>query len=337
MKRNILVPCGGKWVGAIMALKAAQAEVPELAGGSVFVADREALTPAGCFADGNFVVPSVADEDYIDALLSICERADIRVIVPLIDIDLDRQSPHLARFEAIGTTVVTPPEHLVQLCLDKNQFDAFCEEEGLPVPRRVHVGDLASASFPLFGKRLRGFGSIGAGVVKDAAEARAMEEVAPSIFQEVIDAEEVSVDVFINRDGKLIARVPRQRDKVIGGEAQRSHTLTDPAVLALADRTAEALARRGLRGPANIQLFLSDPLTLIEVNTRLGSCTVLSNAATGGRIYRSVLLEACGGTAEGDPDDYNPKLHIYRFTGDVFYEGESMVSAAPPVPERGEG
>ncbi len=333
--RDILVPCGGKWVGAILALKQAQTEVPALAGGRVLVADREALTPAGCFADGRFQVPGVADPGYVDALLAICRREGVRVVVPLLDIDLDRLCHHLERFAAIGTHVVCPPPELTALCLDKDRFDAFCGDEGLPVPRRVSVDALDGAAYPLFGKRLRGFGSIGAGVVRSATEARAMHAAAPSIFQEVVDAEEVSVDVYINRDGALVARVPRQRDKVVGGEAQRSHTLTDPAVIALADATARALAKRGLRGPANIQLFLSAPHRLIEVNTRLGSCTVLSNAATGGRIYRAILEEACGGLATGDPDDYEAGLHIYRYTGDVFHRGAVAVGAAPPLPGAG--
>lgn len=329
MRRDVLVTCGGKWVGMVLALKQAQSEVPALAGGRTLVADRDELTPAGCFADARFQVPGINDPGYVDALVELCEREGVRALVPLIDIDMRRLAPAADRFAAVGTHLVSPTVDLVDLCLDKERFHGFCVEHDLSVPRAFSAQDLHEATFPLFYRRRQGFGSIGSGRADDLAEARAALEETELVFHQFVDADEVSVDAYINRDGRCVVRVARVRDKVVGGEAQRSHTIDDPKTLALADATIDALAAAGLRGPLNVQMFLSEPRQLIEVNTRLGSCTVLSNAATQGRLLRSLLAECAGETAEGDRDAFQRDLWIYRYTGDVFHTGPTPVRFSP--------
>lgn len=330
MRRGVLIPCGGRWVGAVFAVRQAMSELPAFEGGRVVVADRDPATPAGFFADATVQVPSIADEGYVEALLDACARFEVRVVLPLIDLDLMRLAPHLDTFRAAGTEVVCPPPEVVDLCMDKGAFHAFCAGAGLPVPRRHGADSAVNAPFPLFARRIRGFGSIGARVVQDLDALQALGDLEDWIVEELVEGDELSVDCYLNRDGVLTVRVPRQRDKVVGGEAQRSHTLDAPETRALADRTARALAAAGLRGPFNLQLFRGGGGSLIEVNTRVGSCTVLSNQATDGRLYRSILTEAAGGLAEGDPDDYRRDLAIYRFTGDVYLDGGRVLGAVPP-------
>jgi biotin carboxylase len=118
---------------------------------------------------------------------------------------------------------------------------------------------------------------------------------------------------------------------VVGGEVHQSHTVRSPGIAALADRTIDALVRRGLRGPLNIQLFASAQPLLIEVNTRLGSGSVLSNTATGGRLLVSVLADACGATCEGDRDDYVAGLWLQRYWGDIVHDGVRALAGHPPA------
>lgn len=328
--RQVLVTCGGKWVGMVLQLRRAMREVPAFAGGELLVADRAELTPAGCFADRSFVVPPIADDAYHRRLLELCERHRVGALVPLIDLDLERLAPHGDAFAAVGTTLVCPPPALVELGFDKIRFAAFADEEGLPYPAHVPVERLEEADYPLFHKRRRGFGSIGIGRVEGPAEAkRALEATPELVFQRVVDATEFSVDAFLSRSGRATVRVMRERQKVVGGESQWTRTTHRPPVAALADRTLAALAHRGLTGPLNLQIFDAEPACLIEVNTRLGSASVLSNMATGGRLLRSVLTEAAGGAADGDPDDYRRGLSLYRFSGDVFHDGAEVAGIFP--------
>ena len=134
------------------------------------------------------------------------------------------------------------------------------------------------------------------------------------------------------RDGRCLVRVPRLRDKVVGGEAQQTHTLRCPPVAELADRTIAALVGRGMHGPLNIQIFGGPEPVLIEVNTRLGSASVLANAATEGRLFTAVLADACGYGIHGDPDDYVEGLWLQRYWGDIVHDGRRLLRSHPPSP-----
>lgn len=328
--QNLLITCGGKWVGIVIQLREAMRRNPLLAEGKIVVASSDELTPAGCFADQAVQVPPIRDPGYVDRLIEVCLQHRIRVVVPLIDLDLERLSPHLARFGEIGTTVVCPQPKLVDLCFDKLAFAQFAAHNGLRHPQTVSPPDLAGLRFPVFYKRRRGFGSIGSGICQSPEEAIRLSAAAPDlVFQELVNAPEITVDAYIARSGRCVVRVSRVRDKVVAGESYKSYTVCLPAVDDLAKRTIEALAREGLRGPLNVQIFHTTEPVLLEVNTRLGSAVVLSNVATGGRLFDTLLHEALGGTSEGDPSDYRVGLHLNRFLGDVFHTGTEVVAVKP--------
>lgn len=328
---NVLVPCGGRWVGLVLRLKRAMMGSPALQGGSLFVADCDTLNPAGSFVDGTLVVPPVAHSDYVESLFQLCVAHDVRVVVPHLDIDLDRLAPRQRRFADAGIALVCADADLVELCRDKSRFQQFAHEEGLPQPRSYAAEELRDDCFPLFAKRGRGCASAGSGVCRSLAEASAALQRYPDlIFQELVERPEVSVDGYVSAQGRCTVRVPRLRERVIGGEAVQSRTFRDAAVANLADRTIAALARRGFRGPLNVQVFSGEQPLLIEVNARLGSASVLADQATDGRYFTSVLREACGDVAEGEPDDYRDGLQLFRYWGEVYHDGKGVTQFCPP-------
>lgn len=330
MYSNVLVTCGGRWVGLVLQLKQAMSTVPTLRAGHLFVADHAGLTPAGHFADQSFVVPSAADDDYVPALLELCKAEQVRILLPHTDIDLCLLAVHGSEFARVGVTVVCPPPEIAELCTDKAHFNAFAQREQLSTPQSFSNENVASERFPLFAKQRRGFGGNGATICRSMEDARRILEHDPSVLlQEFVDADEISVDAYVTSDGRTIVRVPRIRDKVVGGEAVMSHTIRDPAIANLADRTIAALTRRGYRGPLNLQLFRDTPPKLIEVNPRLGSASLLANVATGGRFFSAILSDAVGAVPDGDPDDYRENVHLYGYQGVLFHEEDATTCVYP--------
>jgi carbamoyl-phosphate synthase large subunit len=328
--RNVMVTCGGNWVGMAWHLRWAMDGVAALRGGEVVVADMSSPTPAGLFAGREVVVPPIADTGYVPALLAACRENDVRVLVPIIDLDLNRLAPHRQAFEAAGTTVVSPPPEVCELCFDKVLFQRFAEAEGLNPPRAYGADEVGAARYPLFYKRRLGYGSIGAGVARSPEVVRdALARDPDLLVQELVDAPEASVDAYVARSGRCAVRVQRLRTKVVGGEAWRSVTVRLDPVRELAERAVCALAGRGLRGPLNVQVFVSDPPRIGEVNPRLGSASVFSNFACRGRLFRSVLAGACGEDVEGDPDDYRVGLQLRRFVSDMYLDGGKVLGVVP--------
>ena len=329
-KNSVLVTCGGQYVGMILQLKMTMPRIPALMNGHLIVADKAELTPAGLFADRSVQVPAINDPQYIQALLAVCEEYNIRVIVPLIDIDLVRISPYLHLFWDKGIEVVCPPEHLVHLCFDKALFQEFLNEEGIAYPKTYKAGELGESSFPVFYKSRLGFGSIGSGVAKNFYDLQnVMQDFDSFVVQKLILAPEVSADAYISKSGQCTVCVPRIREKVVGGQAHVSRTIMNSEISETCRRIIKGLTERGLRGPLNIQLFLLDKPLVIEVNTRLGSASLLSNIASKERLFFDLLNEASGGKSEGNPDEYVSNLSLYRFLGDVFHMHDHVYKVLP--------
>lgn len=331
-RNNLLVTCGGRYAGMVAQLRATLPQVPALAGGKLFVADLEAVAPAGYFADATFPVPGFRDPAYVPRLLELCTKHGVRVVLPLIDLDMAHLVPHHAAFAAAGVTLVAPGADLMDLCFDKLSFEAFAQTHGLRTPRCYAEGALEGAPYPLFHKPRRGFGSQRTGFVATAAEARALLAEEPDlVFMEACSGAEISVDAFVSRDGRLMHAVQRVRDKVLGGEAIRSHTVKLGHIAEAAERVLRALAGEGFHGPANLQFFLTEDPPCFDVNLRLGAGgATLSNQATGGHFFESLLREACGELAPAPDGDYEEGLALYKYMGDCFHRQDGTVWKAFP-------
>ena len=98
------------------------------------------------------------------------------------------------------------------------------------------------------------------------------------MLQEYLPGEEYSVDVYVRRDGRVIAAVPRDRMKIDFGIAVASRTLNLPDLMQSAIRTAEVI---GVRGCANVQFKrgADGVFKLLEVNPRFPGTLPLTTAA----------------------------------------------------------
>ncbi len=96
-------------------------------------------------------------------------------------------------------------------------------------------------------------------------------------MQTAVRGEEFTADVLVDRDGLLMACVPRWRLATKAGTSTTGETFADPAVRAAVTRTVDAV---GLEGPLNLQGFVHDgDVTVIEVNPRFSGGLPLSLAA----------------------------------------------------------
>lgn len=169
---NVLLTCAGRRNYLVHAFR--EAVGPR---GRVFVADARADASALGEADAGFVLPPVADVEYLDRLLALCREQSVGLLVPLNDHELPLLAAHRARFRAIGTRVVVAAPSVVAMCADKWATYTFLRARGIPTARTYRTfADARAAlvcgeiSFPLVLKPRWGSGSVGVEYVHDADE-----------------------------------------------------------------------------------------------------------------------------------------------------------------------
>ena len=85
--------------------------------------------------DAAYPVPRGDDPGYADALLEICRREKVDVLLPIMSVELETLSRNKARFEAAGTRVSVSDLEPLAVANDKAALFAFLRERGLPCAR----------------------------------------------------------------------------------------------------------------------------------------------------------------------------------------------------------
>src|SRR5699024_5514997 len=92
---NVLVTSAGRRVKIVEYMK----ESLESLGGTVIATDCDIHAPAIHFADDYEIVPRIDNSNYIQVILVICEKYDIKVIISLIDPELELFANNKEKFD----------------------------------------------------------------------------------------------------------------------------------------------------------------------------------------------------------------------------------------------
>ena len=103
--------------------------------------------------DAAYRVPRGNDPAYADALMEICKKEKVDVLLPIMSVELEALSEKKAAFAAIGTMVsVSDPEPLAIANNKKRLFD-YMKEQGLPCAQyyMIHSSEQLRACAGLLG------------------------------------------------------------------------------------------------------------------------------------------------------------------------------------------
>jgi carbamoyl-phosphate synthase large subunit len=303
----VLFTCAGQRVDIVDAFNRA--------GATTVATDVNALAPALYRADVHALVPAVGNEGYVPALRGLVEQHDVRVVVPLTDLD---QLVLAESRAALGTLVLLPEPEIVERLADKYLAHVLFEERGIASPPTwLPNGVPDDAAFPLLVKARHGFGSRHIYRAEDRAQLGFFLGYTPvdSIVQACLGGEEFSIDVFCDLDGRCLNAIPRTMIESKGGESIKGMTIRDERLIELARDVAEKLR---LVGPANIQCFREADGThyLTDINPRFGGGFPLPLAA-GGRYPELALALARGEQPEPRLGDFREGIVMTRFFSDL--------------------
>jgi carbamoyl-phosphate synthase large subunit len=286
------------------------------AGATTLGVDADPLAPALYHCDERVIVPRIADPRYVPTLARLREQHDVRLVVPLNDLDF----PVLAREreQLAPALVLLPDAEATARMSDKLEAHRFFVANGIPSPRSWAPEDVPDdVRYPVLVKAREGFGS------RNIHRAADREQLAfflgyttvPSFVQEVCRGEEFSIDVFCDMDARCLNAIPRTMLLSKGGESIKGASIRDRELIEHGARVAETI---GVKGPANVQCFREpdSSLPITDVNTRFGGGFPVPLAA-GGRYPELALALARGERPEPRLGDFEEGVVMTRYFSEV--------------------
>lgn len=296
------------------------------------------------YAAGLYLVPEARrallprgdDPAFADALLALCEREAVDVVVPTVDSELLPLARARARFAAAGVTLVLASEPTLATCLDKWALDARCRGQvRTPACWLVDAAfDPAAPELPAIVKPRSGSGSRGIALLRTRAELEALPRDATLLVQEHLPGAEFSLDVLARGDGEVVAVVPRERLKVDSGIAITGRTVRDEALEAFGADVARLI---GLTTVANVQAkrAADGAPALLEVNARFPGTMPLTIAA-GVDMPSIAVAEALGAPVPAGPLPFE-EVAMVRFFQERFFAHDEIASLERAAERVGSG
>jgi len=304
----VLFTCAGQRVDIVSAFGRA--------GATTLATDINPLAPALYHADRYALVGRVDDPDYVPQLRRLVEQHDVRLVVPLTD--LDQELLAARRDELAPALVLLPRADIVAAMADKFRAHELFVRRGIGSPDTWLPENLPDeVPFPVLVKARVGFGSRHVYRCGDRAQLdfHLVHTPVDSMIQAACGGEEFSVDVFCDFDGNCLNAIPRTMIESKGGESIKGMTIADGELIELGRTVAEALP---LAGPANVQCFREPDgrLLVTDVNPRFGGAFPLPLAA-GSRYPELALALANGERPEPSVGEFRAGIVMTRFFSDL--------------------
>jgi len=321
----VLFTCAGQRVDIVSAFGRA--------GATTVACDANPLAPALYHADRHALVPRIDDPAYVPELARLVRDHDVRLVVPLTDLDHDV----LARSrEELGALVLLPEPEVVEALADKWLSHRLFEERGIGSPPTWLPDALPDdLEFPVLVKARHGFGSRGIYRCADRRELDFFLDYTDhdSMVQACCKGEEFSIDVFCDLESRCLNAVPRTMIESKGGESIKGMSIADERLVEVGRHVSETL---GLVGPANVQCFREpDGRHLVtDINPRFGGGFPLPTAA-GSRYPELALALAAGERPEPRLGEFRAGLVMTRFFSELVLsadEGGTLTPFAEELP-----
>ena len=257
-------------------------------------------------------------------VIEICEKNDVRLIIPTIDTELPVYAGNKAKFSKHGITVNISSPETVEIAADKRTTSKFLRDLGVSTVRQESLETAARSlhywNFPVIAKPALGSSGVGVRLIMSVDDFVALSPRPGYIVESYAAGYEVTVDVFV-LDGRCVLTVPRRRLEVRGGEVSKGVTMRHPGMMSVAQMVSEALP--GAFGVLNVQLFhdpLDDAITVSEINARFGGGFPLSLAA--GALCPSWLIELAVSRKPSVTNEWTDNLTMLRYDDAVFIDGK---------------
>jgi carbamoyl-phosphate synthase large subunit len=320
---NILITSAGRRVELVRAF---QTELKKkFPFSKVYTAEANPEWSSACrVSDEFFTIPRVDNENYINSILELCIKKEIKIVIPTIDTELLVLSDSKELFLLNNIHIVISDFELISKCRDKRQTNILFKDLKINIPSAI---DKKNLSFPFFIKPYDG------SLSKDIYLINCKEELTDSLlnnpklmFMEYInpkDFNEYTIDAYYDKNSNLRCLVPRRRIEVRGGEISKGKTEKLNFYSILKDKLGFI---KGAKGCLTIQFFIgkvTEEIYGIEINPRFGGGFPLSYAS-GANYPEYIILEYMMNEPITFNDNWIENRVMLRFDSEVILDQDDF-------------
>ena len=262
------------------------------------------------------IPPAKNAEEYLIALLDICEKDKVDVLLPQNTFELEILANNRYKFEKVGTKVVTASKTSIDIANDKYFLMKTCRELGVPVGDfyKVNTFEELISKAKILGwpstnvvvKPPVSNGMRGVRVISESIDRKKMfyDEKPNSLYTtmkdlknvlgdsfpdlivtEFLPGKEFTVDVF--KDDKNTTVIPRIRHQVRSGITFSGEVIKHDDLISYCKLISEELNMENCYG-FQFKLDKNNVPKILESNPRIQGTMVLATIANANIIYASV-------------------------------------------------
>jgi len=247
-------------------------------------------------SDAGFLIPREGkDGKFIKALLEICQKEKVAILIPGFDSELPFILQAQQKFEEQGTRVLIGSERLIDIGNDKLKLAAFLKDNNFPFLKSYalfeHRAALKELSYPFVVKPKAGWGQRGFHLISSRRDfdyvLGNLKASKDYMIQEYIDEREgeYSNSISVALDGDILGCICSRRELVKGD----SRKIIIDHYPELREQMLRLARQIGSPGPMNVQCRLKKGKAYVfEINARFSTTNVV-RAACG---YNEVALLA---------------------------------------------
>ena len=267
-------------------------------------------TPGFEHCDKNFVIPDIANPNYIPRVREICKEESVNAILSFYDPDVSVLSKHYDDFVNNGIIPIFPRSEIVDTCFDKYKTYQFLSSNHIRTAKTyIDINSATTAIennelfFPLYVKPRFGFGSWFTYKARNFNELTVFFNHKPNmIVQEELQGEAVNFDILNDLRGNVVSVVPWRKYLSRMGETEQSQTFYSNDVIDFGVRLGNLLKNVG---PLDADLYMVDnKISVLEINLRFGGGYPVSHLA--GADFPSLIIKMING------EEITPQIGKYK-------------------------
>lgn len=282
--------------------------------------------PSNIFFDKVYQIPKFNDRNYISSLIKICKKEQVKLIIPILDYEVEEISKNYLFFQKERIIICCSPYEVVKTCNDK--FLTYKALKKIIPLKKTYLGSQINEiknniKPPYFIKPRKGVSSVDCYIANSFNELKILlKKVKKSIVQEVMEGKKYVLDIMNDLNGKNIFTIPREELESKAGVGTKTKSVKNKLLINYGKKISEFL---GIVGPANIEVFYKNgKIDFIEINPRFSAGTI-STVAAGVNAPEILIDIFLGRKINKKKLIWQENLFMTRYWEEVFYLNNKII------------